>query len=82
MDHMIGALLSEALPWLVSAVVALAGVWGYAQRRKGREDAAQEAQEKELKAHDRINNADTGGGSTDDERIKRLQRLGQDWDAH
>jgi len=80
---MISGMLSEALPWLVSAVVALAGVWGYgtAQRRKGREDAAQEAQEQELKAHDRINNADTGGGATDDERLKRLQRLGQEWDA-
>ena len=80
---MIGGILSEALPWLVSAVVAIAGVWGYgaAQRRRGREDAAHEAQEKELKAHDRINHADTGGGATDDERLKRLQRLGQEWDA-
>jgi hypothetical protein len=50
-------------------------------RSRGRSDAAQEAQEQELKAHDRINNADTGGGATDDERLKRLQRLGQEWDA-
>ena len=80
---MIGGILSEALPWLVSAVVALAGVWGYGavQRRKGREDAAQEAQKREMEAHDRINEADTGGGATDDERLKRLQRMGQDWDA-
>ena len=78
---MIGGMLSEALPWLVSAVVALAGVWGYGatQRRKGREDAAQEAQEQELKAHDRINSADTGGGASDAERIKRLQRMADDW---
>jgi hypothetical protein len=28
-----------------------------------------------------LKGADTGGGATDDERLKRLQRLGQEWDA-
>jgi hypothetical protein len=51
---------------------------------KGKSDARDAASRKRLQdevdAHDRITDADTGGGATDAERIKRLQHLGQQWD--
>ena len=44
---------------------------------KGRGDSAARAENQQLKseinAHERINDADTGGGATDGERIKRLR---------
>lgn len=46
---------------------------------KGRSDSAMVAQNERLKsetdAHERINDADTGGGATDGERIKRLRDM-------
>lgn len=46
---------------------------------KGRNDSAARAETQKLKAeidaHDRINDADTGGGATDGERIKRLRDM-------
>lgn len=46
---------------------------------KGRSDHAIVAQNERLKsetdAHDRINDADTGGGATDGERIERLRDM-------
>ena len=46
---------------------------------KGRADSAMVAQNKRLRsetdAHERINDADTGGGATDGERIKRLRDM-------
>lgn len=46
---------------------------------KGRKDSAIVAKNQHLKseidAHERINDADTGGGATDAERIKRLQHM-------
>lgn len=46
---------------------------------KGRKDSAIVAENQHLKseidAHERINDADTGGGATDAERIKRLQQM-------
>jgi hypothetical protein len=46
---------------------------------KGRADSAMVAQNQRLKsemdAHERINDADTGGGATDVERIKRLREM-------
>jgi hypothetical protein len=46
---------------------------------KGRADSATAARHDQLKsevdAHERINDADTGGGSTDSERIKRLREM-------
>jgi hypothetical protein len=37
------------------------------------------AAESELEAHERINDAETGVGATDADRIKRLQDLGSRW---
>ena len=46
---------------------------------KGRADSAMVAQNQRLRsemdAHARINDADTGGGATDGERIKRLREM-------
>jgi hypothetical protein len=46
---------------------------------KGRNDSATAARHDQLKsevdAHERINDADTGGGATDSERIKRLRDM-------
>jgi hypothetical protein len=46
---------------------------------KGRSDHAMVTQNERLKsetdAHERINDADTGGGATDDERIERLRDM-------
>ena len=46
---------------------------------KGRGDSAARAENQQLKAeidaHERINDADTGGGATDGERIKRLRGM-------
>lgn len=46
---------------------------------KGRSDSAARAENQQLKseidAHERINDADTGGGATDSERIKRLREM-------
>lgn len=46
---------------------------------KGRRDSAMVSENQHLKseidAHERINDADTGGGATDGERIKRLQHM-------
>ena len=46
---------------------------------KGRRDSAMVSENQHLKseidAHERINDADTGGGATDAERIKRLQHM-------
>lgn len=60
------------------AAVALAvltfGAW---QRRQGRKlaeaNASLEALQAERKTHERINNADTGAGLDDDQRIDRLR---------
>ena len=35
--------------------------------------------EGEVEAHERINQADTGVGATDAERVKRLQRMADKW---
>ena len=48
----------------------------------GRKSAAGRVVEKELKAHGRINEADTGIGATDAERVERLQRMGKQWDGN
>lgn len=54
--------------------VGLLAVYG-----KGRGDAAAAARlrklEGEINAHKRINDADTGGGATDAERVKRLHGI-------
>jgi hypothetical protein len=75
-------LISSRLGRAVSAALAFVAALGAAYlkgRSRGRTDARQDAQEKELEAHDRINEADTGSGATDAERRERLRHLSDDW---
>ena len=66
--------MSRVKAYALAALALLAGL--FAIYGKGRRDAAAAARlgelEDESDAHDRINNADTGGGATDAERVKRL----------
>jgi len=63
--------------WLAAMSVLIAAfVTAYF---KGRKNGAMVAENQHLKseidAHERINDADTGGGATDVERIERLQHM-------
>ena len=74
---MIAALLwpfRKALAWAGAAFVIIGGAW-LAGRREGNQKAATGALKKDLKAHERINEADTGIGATDADRIERLREF-------
>lgn len=60
-----------ALGALVAAL-AMAYLKGRADKSA---DARKDQLEMEIDAHERINHADTGGGATDSERIKRLREM-------
>jgi hypothetical protein len=60
------------MAWLVAGLAAVAGIWGLA-KRDARRGADLDAAKQELKAHDRINKADTGAGLSDGDRVKRLR---------
>lgn len=60
-----------ALGALVAAL-AMAYLKGRADKSA---DARKDRLEMEIDAHERINDADTGGGATDSERIKRLREM-------
>jgi hypothetical protein len=60
-----------ALGALVAAL-AMAYLKGRADKSA---DAGKDQLEMEIDAHERINDADTGGGATDGERIKRLREM-------
>ena len=80
---MIWSLILNSRPvrWLAGALAALAGLWAYgaAKKREGavaaRNDAAAKAAKADQQAHERINNADTGAGASDDERVRRLREF-------
>lgn len=59
---------------IIAALLALLAIYS-----KGRSDAAHKAEKKamqaDLKAHERINDADLGIGATDDQRIDRLREF-------
>lgn len=61
-----------------AAVVTLIGAFVVAYF-KGRRDSSMALENQQFKseidAHERINDADTGGGATDSERIKRLRDM-------
>ena len=65
----------------IAAIGAFCAALGLAYLR-GQKSAANKVVKKELQAHGRINEADTGIGATDAERIERLQRMGKQWDSH
>lgn len=78
---MIGDLLSGLLPnvwgYLAAAGAALLGALGL--YFKGRSDAKAKAETKavkeDLKAHERINEANLGIGASDAERVERLREF-------
>ncbi len=77
---MIGFLLGIPARLKLYAAAILAGVAGaFAIYAKGRADAkakrAVQDLKQEIKAHDRINEADTGAGLSDSERIDRLREF-------
>jgi hypothetical protein len=74
-------MLSKIYGWLAAVAASLgllASVWfvGY---RNAMTRNKQKANESEIEAHERINDAETGVGVTDADRIKRLQDLGKRW---
>jgi hypothetical protein len=77
--EMIAALFGDLIPYIVMALTAVAGIWGYGrlEKRKGAQerDAKRDAQDAqaERETHERINEADTGAGLDDDQRRERLR---------
>jgi hypothetical protein len=74
-------ILSKIYGWLAAVAASLgvlASVWfvGY---RNAMTRNKQKANESEIEAHERINNAETGVGATDADRIERLQDMGKRW---
>jgi hypothetical protein len=71
---------SGILPWVIGLVAAIAGAFGL--RRSGVKAERNRNIIKTMKAneekHERINDADTGIGATDGERVGRLRRLADD----
>ena len=63
--------------WIIGAVVAvvaLVAAWARGMR-SGAVRAEKRGLEQDAKAHERINEADTGIGATDGERIERLREF-------
>jgi hypothetical protein len=74
-------ILSKIYGWLAAVAASLgllASVWfvGY---RNAMTRNKNKTNESEIEAHERINNAETGVGATDADRIKRLQQMGNRW---
>lgn len=67
--------LGAALGWLAAG----GAIW-FASRRNAKKDAALDDAKQEIKAHERINQADIGVGASDADRIAKLQRMGQRWE--
>ncbi len=74
---MIWAILApfrKALAWAGAAFVIIGGAW-LAGRRDAKQAQKMDALKKDAKAHERINEADTGIGATDADRIERLREF-------
>jgi hypothetical protein len=68
-------MIDLGLEWLWAALagaVGLLAVW-LGGRRSAKTAAKIETLKSEVQAHDRITNADTGAGLSDDQRIDRLR---------
>ncbi len=74
---MIGALLGDLWPYLIAAATTIAGALGLYFKGRADAKAKRKADElkQEVKAHERINEADTGAGLDDDQRIDRLREF-------
>jgi hypothetical protein len=65
--------------WIAAAglaIVALVATW-FGGRKAGKTDAKVDALKSEVKAHERINEADLGSGASDIERIRRLREFAE-----
>ena len=71
---MIWARLLLALWKPVAALLGLVGSY-FKGRADARKDAALGAAKADLKAHERMNDADTGADLTDEQRVERLRDL-------
>lgn len=78
MTWLLATIRTKAGRYVTLAVVALAAVFG-AKWRWQSNAVTRDRREQEIKAHDRINDADIGIGATDDERRKRLREMGDEW---
>ena len=73
--------MTRLIGWLAGAFAAVFGVlaYGWSERRTGRKlaraETALEAAERYARTTEDIQDADTGIGATDDERIKRLREF-------
>ena len=63
---------------ILGAIVAAGAVY-FGGRSAGASKEKRKAVEKELKAHDRITDADVGIGASDGERAKRLREMADRW---
>jgi hypothetical protein len=68
----------RALSWLMGALLFGLLMLGMGKRQE-RQKATTQAIKQEIKAHERITNADTGVGATDAERVKWLSRIADKW---
>ena len=71
--------LLALIPWewvaaFGAGVIALAASW-LGGRKSAKTAAKLDAAKQELKAHDRINKADTGDDLSDEQRIERLRSI-------
>lgn len=64
----------DVIGGIVAFLIAIAGAWVFGQR-KGEQKVKDRIRQSEAEAHERIENADTGVGATDGERIKRLREM-------
>lgn len=71
---MIWARLALALWKPIAALLAMLGLYAKG-RADARQKAALDAARDDLKAHERMNDAETGIGASDAERIKRLREF-------
>ena len=74
--------LLALIPWewlaaLGAGIAALAASW-LGGRKSGKTAAKIETLKEELKAHDRINKADTGADLSDEQRIERLRSIARE----
>ena len=74
LDLALGA-LPNIWPYILTGFCAVLGAFGI--YRKGRKDQRAAGDRADLKAHKRMNDAETGDGMSDDERRKWLRRFGR-----
>lgn len=75
LDLIVGQVLPNFWPYILAAVGAVVGAFGI--YRKGRKDQRSANDRADLKTHERMNDAETGDGMSDDQRREWLRRFGR-----